>query len=185
MFVSRYPCSRRRIVSLSFYNPVCSDPLTFCHGDQLLRKVVPPFRTVIKYAWPWTPWCSRDTLLALSRFDVTMQCARYQQSPPPCNCRETRQFVAVSFYSLTCGDPKSSVTFDTALLKYIYCSVFTIHHAVVLFARAVLHLDLCIIPAPSNVGCLMNEGKGLAMLRIVGPCNREAMCSGWSRNWIF
>jgi hypothetical protein len=52
MFVSRYPRSRRRIVTVPFYNPVRSEPVTFCHGGQLLRKVLPPFRAVIKYARP-------------------------------------------------------------------------------------------------------------------------------------
>ena len=75
MFVSRYPWSRRRIVTASFYNPACSDPVTFCHGGQLLRKLQPPFRTVIKYAWPCLPWCSRGILLALSRFNVTVHYA--------------------------------------------------------------------------------------------------------------
>jgi len=63
------------------------------------------------------------------------------------------------------------VTLDIALCKYIYGSVFTIHHAVVLFARAVLHPDLCITPVLYNIGCLMNEGKGLTMLRSVGSCS--------------
>ena len=63
------------------------------------------------------------------------------------------------------------VTLDIVLSKYIYGSVLKIHHAVVLFARAVLHLDLCILPVPYIVGCLMNDGKGLTMLRTVGPCS--------------
>lgn len=103
-----------------------------------------------------------------------------------CNCREKHAILSRFLFTIQHAvTQQRSVTLDTALLKYIYGSVFTIHHAVVLFPRAVLHLDLCIIPVPCIVGCPMNDGKGLAMLRIVGPCNRDAMCFAWSRNWIF
>ena len=35
----------------------------------------------------------------------------------------------------------------------------------------VFHLDLCIIPVPCIVGCLLNEGKRLTVLASVDPCS--------------